>query len=489
MVTPSGGQPDLTDHLGVGVAVLTAGGRVVRVNRRLADRLGARADQLSGGPASDLFAVGEAILQRLGEAIGPGSPRATLTEVALRSGGNDAGMADAMMDVIAERTDEGDLVLTFVDAAARVAMRDEMDNLREQLARAERARQRLGALQRATTGDFSTPPDIVGGSAAMLRVFDQIERVAATDATVLVHGETGSGKDLIARSIHAKSQRATQAFVAVNCAALPETLIESELFGHERGAFTGADRQRLGKFELADGGSLFLDEIAELSPAAQAKLLRVLQNGQFERVGGAETIRVNVRMIAATHRDLAKQVERGRFREDLFYRLNVFRIDAPPLRDRRDDLRALIEHLHEKHARRMGRRVLPVSERSMRRVLAYRWPGNVRELENSIERATLLAEGDELEIELPEGPAPVSGGSADAARGRRDDNPRDVLLDLTNEQLQRLQIMHALESCSYRVFGDDGAGKKLGMNPQTLLSRMEKFGIPRPREMRKRMGG
>jgi transcriptional regulator with GAF, ATPase, and Fis domain len=480
------GDPDIVDRIGVGVAVVSSGGRVERVNRRLADRLGMRADQLVGGPASDLFAVGESILQRVREALAEGSPRATLTEVALRGGG---GGAEAVVDVIAERTGEGETVLTFVDAAARVAMRDELDNLREQLARAERARQRLGALQRATTGDFSTPPDIIGGSAPMLRVFDQIDRVAATDATVLIHGETGSGKDLIARAIHAKSRRATQAFVAVNCAALPETLIESELFGHERGAFTGADRQRLGKFELADGGSLFLDEIAELSPAAQAKLLRVLQNGQFERVGGAETIRVDVRMIAATHRDLAKQVERGRFREDLFYRLNVFRIDAPPLRDRRDDLRALIDFLHAKHARRMGRPVLPVSERSMRRVLAYRWPGNVRELENSIERATLLAEGDELEIELPEGPAPVSGGAGEAARGRRDDNPRDVLLDLTNEQLQRLQIMHALESCSYRVFGDDGAGKKLGMNPQTLLSRMEKFGIPRPREMRKRMGG
>ncbi len=486
-MTERGSQSDIVEHIGVGLAVVSSAGRVQRVNRRLADRLGVRADQLTGGPASDLFAVGEAILQRAREALAEGAQRATLSEVALRGG--ETGMAEAVVDVIAERTGEGETVLTFVDAAARVAMRDELDNLREQLARAERARQRLGALQRATTGDFSTPPDIIGGSAAMLRVFDQIDRVAATDATVLIHGETGSGKDLIARAIHAKSRRSTQAFVAVNCAALPETLIESELFGHERGAFTGADRQRLGKFELADGGSLFLDEIAELSPAAQAKLLRVLQNGQFERVGGAETIRVDVRMIAATHRDLAKQVERGRFREDLFYRLNVFRIDAPPLRDRRDDLRALIDFLHEKHARRMGRTVLPISERSMRRVLAYRWPGNVRELENSIERATLLAEGDELEIELPEGPAPVSGGAGEAARGRRDDNPRDVLLDLTNEQLQRLQIMHALENCGYRVFGDDGAGKKLGMNPQTLLSRMEKFGIPRPREMRKRMGG
>lgn len=477
---------EFLDALGVGVAVISSESRVVLANRRLADRLGVRHDHLIGGPASDLFATGESVLSRLRDATSDDAPRVTLAEVALRA---TPGMPETLVDLVAERRADDSFVLTIIDAGARLALRDELSHLREQLAKAERARQRLGALQRETTGDFSTPPDIIGGSAPMLRVFDQIDRVAAADATVLVHGETGSGKDLIARAIHAKSRRAAQAFVAVNCAALPETLIESELFGHERGAFTGADRQRLGKFELADAGTLFLDEIAELSPAAQAKLLRVLQNGQFERVGGAETIRVDVRLVAATHRDLAKQVERGRFREDLFYRLNVFRIDAPPLRDRRDDLRALIEFLHEKHARRMGRAVLPISDRSMRRVLAYRWPGNVRELENAVERATLLAEGSELEIELPEGPAPVSGGASDGARGRRDDNPRDVLLDLTNEQLQRLQIMHALEACSYKVFGDDGAAKKLGLNPQTLLSRMEKFGIPRPRQMRARLKG
>jgi len=479
------------DHLGVAIAVVrrrddAAGDRVAAANRRLADRLGTRPEQLVGAPAADLFASGDAVLVRVREALAGDVGRATLPEVALRAG---PGMPDAVVDLVAERAADGALVLTLLDASARLALRDELHHLREQLAQAERARQRMGALQRETTGDFSAPPTIIGGSAPMLRVFEQIDRVAAADATVLVHGETGSGKDLIARAVHAKSRRAAQAFVAVNCAALPETLIESELFGHERGAFTGADRQRLGKFELADGGTLFLDEVAELSPAAQAKLLRVLQNGQFERVGGADTIRVDVRLVAATHRDLAKQVERGRFREDLFYRLNVFRIDAPPLRDRRDDLRALIEHLHEKHARRMGRAALPVSDRSMRRVLAYRWPGNVRELENAVERATLLAEGGELEIELPEGPAPVSGGAAEGARSRRDDNPRDVLLDLTNEQLQRLQIMHALETCAYKVFGEDGAAKKLGLNPQTLLSRMEKFGIPRPREMRRRMRG
>ncbi len=201
---------------------------------------------------------------------------------------------------------------------------------------------------------------------------------------------------------------------------------------------------------------------------------------------------MDVRLIAATHRDLARQVERNRFREDLFYRLNVFRIDVPALRDRREDLKALIEFLHDRHARRLGREPRPVSDRSMRRALAYRWPGNIRELENAVERATLLSEGPELEIELPESPAPQApGGGAVANVGGRSSagmteqtNPRDVLLDLTAEQLQRMQIMHALETCSYTVFGADGAAKRLGLKPQTLLSRMDKFGIPRPRRMK-----
>ncbi|MCA9293475.1 MAG: sigma-54-dependent Fis family transcriptional regulator, partial [Phycisphaerales bacterium] len=266
-----------------------------------------------------------------------------------------------------------------------------------------------------------------------------------------------------------------------------DTLIESELFGHERGAFTGADRQRLGKFELADGGTLFLDEVAELSPAAQAKLLRVLQDGSFERVGGLTQVRCDVRVVAATHRDLAQQVRRGRFREDLFYRLSVFRIDVPALRDRKEDIRALVEHLHVKHALRMGRPISIVNERSLRRLFAYRWPGNVRELENTVERATLLADPDrpgELDIEVPSGGATTTTDAPDRNDPGRSAPPRDVLLDLTHDQLQRLQIMHALESSGYRVYGDNGAAKKLDIKPQTLLSRMDKLGIPRPRVAR-----
>ncbi|MEM1424072.1 MAG: sigma 54-interacting transcriptional regulator, partial [Planctomycetota bacterium] len=281
-----------------------------------------------------------------------------------------------------------------------------------------------------------------------------------------------------------RSDRAGMPLVTLNCAAIPETLLESELFGHERGAFTGADRQRLGKFELAHKGTLFLDEIAELSPAAQAKLLRVLQDGTIARVGGAETISTDVRLIAASHRDLADRVRAGRFREDLFYRLNVFRLQVPPLRERAEDIKPLAEFFHERHARRMARPVRPVSERSMRRLLGYRFPGNVRELENTIERATLLMRehDEELDVRLPESSVSLSeDATSRGAAGDASSVPRDVLLDLTLEQLQRLQITHALEATGYKVSGKGGAAEKLEINPQTLLSRMDKLGIPRPR--------
>jgi len=386
--------------------------------------------------------------------------------------------------------DEQGVAIAMVEVGRLRAERERRVRLEEALQSAESERQRMDELQRelVSTGHAIR---IIGSSAPMLAMHEQIRRVAPSPATVLIQGETGSGKELVAHEIHRQSTRARRAFVAVNCAAMPETLIESELFGHERGAFTGADRQRRGKFELADQGTLFLDEIAELSPQAQAKLLRVLQEGTFERVGGTETIRVDVRLVAATHRDLSRRVESMQFREDLFYRLNVFRIDVPPLRDRMEDLRELVEFFHRKHAGRMAREILPVSERSFRRMLSYRWPGNVRELENAVERATLLASGAELEIEILKGPSPERSGSGrnEPSQGNTSSVPRDVLLDLSLEQLQRLQIMHALETCKYRVFGQGGAAEKLGMNPRTLVSRMDKLGIPRPSLLRRSFGG
>ncbi|MBL0922485.1 MAG: sigma-54-dependent Fis family transcriptional regulator [Phycisphaerales bacterium] len=475
------------EDIPLGVLAVDAAWKILWANAAAAERLAQRADQLPGLACALLFERGEQVVERLRAALAAGGP-ALAPDVRARRDDR-----EVWLDLAAHPQRSGAL-LTLVDASARAALRAELARLNDRLGESEREKEKIRRVQRELTDEAAQAPTMIGASEGMRRVIAQAERVAPTSATALIHGETGSGKDLVARTIHARSPRAAGAFIAVNCAALPESLIESELFGHERGAFTGAERQRLGKFELADGGTLFLDEVAELSAQAQAKLLRVLQNGAFERVGGAETVTVDVRVIAATHRELARQVERGRFREDLFYRLNVFRIDVPPLRDRREDLRALIEFLHERHARRMGRPALPVSERSMRRALAYRWPGNIRELENAVERATLLSEGAELELELPESPTPQMGAQAGpgAAGGSSPGGPgseggtsaRDVLLDLTSEQLQRMQMMHALEACGYRVFGGKGAARRLGLNPQTMLSRMDKFGIPRPRVMR-----
>src|SRR5437870_3754161 len=241
--------------------------------------------------------------------------------------------------------------------------------------------------------------DIVGSSAALQGVFARLAKVAPTDSTVLITGETGTGKELIARAIHRRSDRSARALIKVSCAALPEALIGSELFGHEKGAFTGALARRVGRFELARGGSIFLDEIGELPPEMQVALLRVLQEGEFERVGGSQTIRTDARVIAATNRDLAAAVASGRFREDLFYRLNVFPIAMPPLRSRKGDIPMLVEYFAARYASRLGKRLETIDRRTMERLTAYPWPGNARELQNIIERAAILAEGGVLRVE------------------------------------------------------------------------------------------
>lgn len=502
------------DQVGAGLMRLEEGTDVVReVNRRAAELLGVVPERVVGR------SLGETVPEVAAWASTWSGARGAVRGVRITSsgsrggGGGGEGEGDGVggsvarwVDVEAVGDGRGRVVLTVIDATARVLAEGEAARLRGELGQSERARQRLAQLQQELdpTGPGSEER-MVGSSLGLRRVRDQIERIAPTNSTVLIQGETGTGKELVARLIHRTSPRASRVFVPVNCAAMPESLIESELFGHERGAFTGADRRRLGKFELADGGTLFLDEVAELPLGSQAKLLRVLQDGCFERVGGAETIRVDVRLVAATHRDLARQVERGRFREDLFYRLNVLRVDVPPLRERREDLRLLAEHLHERTARRLARPVLALSEASLRRLMAYSWPGNVRELANAIERATLLADGPELEVQIPESPLVGAGTGAGSERGegagvrrggRAGDGAggvpgtttRDILLDLTLEQLQRLHITHALEASGYRVFGPNGAAARLDLNPSTLLSRMDRYGIPRPRLMRRRDG-
>ncbi len=307
--------------------------------------------------------------------------------------------------------------------------------------------------------------DIVGDSAAIKKVLKAVETVAPTDANVLILGETGTGKGLVARAIHELSSTRQKTLVKVNCAALPGGLIESELFGHEKGAFTGAVAQKRGRFELADGGTIFLDEIGDLPLELQAKLLHVLQEGEFERVGGSRTLRVRVRVIAATNRDLQQAVHEGRFREDLYYRLNVFPIQIPPLRERREDIPILIRHFVLKHGVRLGKKVESIPQRKLDALMAYPWPGNVRELENVIERAMIVTDGPELRL----GDWLVTSPAA----------PKSTRPS-TLEELERDHIKKVLKFTRGRLSGPKGAAAILGLKRSTLQSRMQKLGIKRP---------
>ena len=304
---------------------------------------------------------------------------------------------------------------------------------------------------------------IVGCSDAAQRVLQEIEQVAATNATVLLLGETGTGKELYARHLHQRSVRRNREMVCVNCAAIPTTLIESELFGRERGAYTDAISRQIGRFELADQSTIFLDEIGDLAPEVQVKLLRVLEDHQIERLGNPKGIRVNVRIVAATHRNLAQRVADGTFREDLFYRLNVFPIEVPPLRERADDIPLLVWHFVELFGTEYNKTIETVSDRTMAALQNYSWPGNVRELSNLVERAVIMASGPDLTIPLP------AGVRSPSARG-------DTLVDV-----EKAHIKSVLDSAGWRIRGARGAANRLGLPPTTLESRMAKLGLARPK--------
>ncbi len=308
--------------------------------------------------------------------------------------------------------------------------------------------------------------EIVGESPAWKRALRDAETVAPTSSTVLIHGESGTGKELVARAIHHLSQRRQRTFVKVNCAAIPTGLLESELFGHERGAFTGAIAQKIGRFELADGGTLFLDEIGDIPLEIQPKLLRVLQEREFERLGGARTVRVDVRLVTATNRDLARMVAAREFRDDLYYRINVFPIHLPPLRERREDIPVLVRYFAQKHARRMDRRIETIPAEALEALSRWPWPGNVRELENLIERAVILSRGPVLQVPLAElrGAPGVGGGRL-----------------ATLEEAEREHILRALEETGGVVGGPRGAAARLGLKRTTLQSRMQKLGIRMPK--------
>ena len=304
---------------------------------------------------------------------------------------------------------------------------------------------------------------IIGQSPAIRNVLEQVCIVAPTDATVLLHGETGTGKELLARAIHNLSPRARRNFVRMNCAAIPSGLLESELFGHERGAFTGALTQKKGRFELADHGSLFLDEIGDISLELQPKLLRAVQEQEFERLGSANTIRVNVRIIAATHRDLPTMIRDEKFREDLFYRLNVFPIEIPPLRERREDIPLLVDYFVSKFSRRMGRQITSITNATMEALTNNAWPGNIRELANFIERAVILSRGEELEVPTRE--LSVSCSRSASAQAS------------TFVEAERKVIIEALSSSSGRVAGIGGAAQRLGLKRTTLQHKIRRLGI------------
>jgi transcriptional regulator with GAF, ATPase, and Fis domain len=314
---------------------------------------------------------------------------------------------------------------------------------------------------------------IVGRSLALLDVLANVSRVALTDASVLITGETGTGKELIARAIHFSGRRQDRPLIKVNCAALPSGLVESELFGHEKGAFSGAVAKRLGRFELADGGTIFLDEIGELPREAQAKLLRVLQEREFDRVGGSAAVKVDVRVIAATNRNPLQMVQEKTFREDLYFRLNVFPIHLPPLRERRDDIPLLVRFLVHKFAQRIGKHLDAIGEATMRRLEEYSWPGNIRELENVLERAVILAAGPILEIApdlLPTPAAPLPAASP--VPGRASPQP-------TLETVERDYILTVLEQTHWVIAGPHGAAAILGLHASTLAHRLKKLGITR----------
>ena len=351
---------------------------------------------------------------------------------------------------------------------AEEALRENVAQLQEVTEELRRAKEKLSEeklyLEEAIDTELGFG-EIIGSSSALKDVMAKVTKVAPSDATVLLLGETGTGKELVARALHRMSQREGNGFIKLNCAAIPSGLLESELFGHEKGAFTGAVARKLGRLELADRGTLFLDEIGEIPLSLQPKLLRVLQDLEFERLGGTQTLKVNFRLLAATNQDLLQSVKAHSFRSDLYYRLNVFPILIPPLRERREDIRPLVEHFVRKFAGRMRKSIASIPSRTMETLVRWEWPGNIRELENFIERSVILTPGSVLQAPLSELKA---AAHADNGESKDKDKVRDK---------ERDRILRVLRDCHGRLGGPDGAAARLGLKRTTLQSKLDHLGI------------
>ncbi len=457
-----------------------AEGRITQVSDYWLQKLGYRAEEVLGRSILDFLTEpyrSQLAGGRLQRVISEG----TVTDQDRRMIGRDGRIIDTIMSTLAERDARGRVTQVLV-ASADVTERNRAEQaLRETLAENARLREELERERDYLREEVNVSMNygrIVGGSTALKTMLRRLEAVAGTPANVLIEGESGVGKELVARAIHARSERADAPLVKVNCATIPEELFESEFFGHVKGAFTGAHRDRVGRFQLADGGSIFLDEVGEIPVELQGKLLRVLQEREFERVGDDVTRTVDVRVIAATNRDLRRAVEAGDFREDLFYRLGVFPIEVPPLRERGDDVVQLAQHFLEQACREFGRPALTLSRAHVEDILSYDWPGNVRELKNVIERAVILSDGNvlRLDLSLPEGGATGRAGRP----ASRQQEPAGVLTEAEMREAQRANMIAALERADWRVSGQGGAAELLGLRPTTLSDRMRSMGIRRP---------
>ena len=448
---------DLYEEAPIGYVQEDLESRFITANRAAIQILGLKPEEVAGTVGMSLVAntpENKRRVRELFESIGRGTdPGGAVLELRRKDDGR-----PVWVQWYSRPDPKGKFTRTMlVDITERVLMEQEKARLEQQNV----------YLQEEIKGVHNFE-EIIGQSPSLTVVLDHVRQVAGTESTVLISGETGTGKELIARAIHSNSRRKDKPLIKINCAALPAGLVESELFGHEKGAFTGAIARRIGRFELAQGGTIFLDEVGELSADAQAKLLRVLQEHEFDRVGGSAPIRVDVRVLAATNRDLVKAVRDKQFREDLYYRLSVFPLLVPPLRDRQDDIPSLALFLLNKFASRIGKRIDGIDKDTMRRLLAYVWPGNVRELENVVERAVILTRGTTLEI------------GADVLSSSVEVSPREqpaISPFATLEATQREHILAALRQTGGIVGGPRGAAKILALHPNTLRSRMKKLGI------------